>query len=87
MTGALTLSNIRLFPSHYLNAITDSEIRATVLSFKGIVFNLGYGMAGVLLVLSRLFAFFLGSSSSSWSFFCRCAGAGHRRKRQPLENE
>ena len=40
------------FVSHYLNAITGSDIRATVLSFKGMVFNLGYGMAGILLALA-----------------------------------
>ena len=35
------------FTSHYLNKITDSEQRATVLSFKGLAFNLAYGMIGV----------------------------------------
>jgi len=40
------------FTSHYLNAITDSDIRATVLSFKGMVFNLGYGLAGILFALA-----------------------------------
>jgi len=34
--------------SHYLNRITKSEMRATVLSFKGLSFNLAYGMIGVL---------------------------------------
>jgi hypothetical protein len=36
------------FQSHYLNRITDSQQRATVLSFKGLSFNLAYGMIGVL---------------------------------------
>jgi hypothetical protein len=36
------------FQSHYLNRITDSHQRATVLSFKGLSFNLAYGMIGVL---------------------------------------
>jgi MFS family permease len=36
------------FVSHYLNRITDSEHRATVLSFKGLSFNLAYGMIGLL---------------------------------------
>lgn len=31
------------FVSHYLNRITDSSRRATVLSFKGMSFNLAYG--------------------------------------------
>jgi len=34
--------------SHYLNAATDSAQRATVLSFKGLAFNLGYGALGLL---------------------------------------
>lgn len=34
--------------SHYLNGITDSEQRATVLSFKGLSFNLAYGLIGLL---------------------------------------
>ena len=36
------------FVSHYLNRATDSEKRATVLSFKGLSYNLAYGMAGLL---------------------------------------
>ena len=32
------------FVSHYLNRITDSSQRATVLSFKGLSFNLAYGL-------------------------------------------
>jgi hypothetical protein len=36
------------FQSHYLNRITNSEQRATVLSFKGLSFNLAYGFIGVL---------------------------------------
>jgi len=39
---------IRFFISHYLNSITDSSQRATVLSFKGLSFNLAYGIIGVL---------------------------------------
>ena len=36
------------FQSHYLNRIASSEQRATVLSFKGLSFNLAYGIIGVL---------------------------------------
>jgi hypothetical protein len=36
------------FVSHYLNHITDSAQRATVLSFKGLSYNLSYGLIGVL---------------------------------------
>lgn len=33
--------------SYYLNALVDSRHRATVLSFKGLAFNLGYGFMGL----------------------------------------
>jgi len=36
------------FTSHYLNRVTASQHRATVLSFKGLSFNLAYGMIGFL---------------------------------------
>ncbi len=36
------------FVSHYLNQVTSSEMRATVLSFKGLAYNLGYGAIGLL---------------------------------------
>ncbi len=36
------------FVSHYLNHITDSAQRATVLSFKGLAYNLSYGLIGLL---------------------------------------
>lgn len=36
------------FLSYYLNRITGSEQRATVLSFKGLSFNLAYGIIGIL---------------------------------------
>jgi len=39
---------VSFFSSHYLNRITSSEHRATVLSFKGLSFNLAYGMIGLL---------------------------------------
>jgi MFS family permease len=38
---------IGFFLSHYLNRATNSEQRATVLSFKGLCFNLGYGLIGI----------------------------------------
>ena len=34
--------------SYYLNRITDSDQRATVLSFKGLSLNVGYGLIGIL---------------------------------------
>lgn len=36
------------FVSHYLNSVTSSEMRATVLSFKGLSYNLAYGTIGIL---------------------------------------
>ena len=38
---------VSFFTSHYLNSITDSKKRATVLSFKGLAFNLAYGFIGI----------------------------------------
>ena len=38
--------------SHYLNAIVDSHHRATVLSFKGLAFNLGYGFVSLIFALA-----------------------------------
>ena len=39
----------QFFISHYLNAaVTDSALRATVLSFRGLAYNLAYGGIGLL---------------------------------------
>lgn len=43
----IALMFVSFFTSHYLNKVTDSHQRATVLSFKGLAFNLGYGLIGV----------------------------------------
>jgi hypothetical protein len=48
MIGLLLTS---FFTSHYLNRATASAQRATVLSFKGLLFNLAYGLIGVLFAL------------------------------------
>ena len=42
---------VAFFASHYLNIITTSEQRATVLSFKGMAFNLAYGAIGFFFAL------------------------------------
>lgn len=42
----IALTFVSFFTSHYLNQITDSHQRATVLSFKGLAFNLAYGFIG-----------------------------------------
>ncbi len=38
---------VSFFTSHYLNQITESHQRATVLSFKGLAFNAAYGFIGL----------------------------------------
>ncbi len=38
---------VSFFTSHYLNKVTESYQRATVLSFKGLAFNLAYGLIGI----------------------------------------
>lgn len=42
---------VSIFTSHYLNLITESHQRATVLSFKGLAFNLAYGLIGIYFAL------------------------------------
>ncbi len=51
----VAMSLTGFFVSHYLNeAVTDSRQRATVLSFRGLAFNLAYGGIGLLFAaLSR----------------------------------
>ncbi len=44
----VTMMLTSFFISHYLNRITASEQRATVLSFKGLAYNAAYGMIGLL---------------------------------------
>ena len=39
------------FASYYINRETDSRRRATVLSFKGLVYNISYGVLGILYAL------------------------------------
>jgi len=54
LPALLLFSNMFLigfFLSHYLNQVTSSDQRATVLSFKGLFLNLGYGLIGVFYAL------------------------------------
>ncbi len=53
LVGVMSLNHF--FLSHYLNRITDSRHRATVLSFKGLSYNMAYGAIG--LMYSGLLAF------------------------------
>lgn len=54
---SVSFNLLNFFTSHYLNAAVDSSQRATVLSFKGLALNLGFGAVslgyGVLLRLLR----------------------------------
>ncbi|MDX2080812.1 MAG: MFS transporter [Terrimicrobiaceae bacterium] len=43
----LVMPMVGYFLSNYLNAWTGSELRATVLSFRGVALNIGYGLAGI----------------------------------------
>ena len=45
------ITAIGFMVSYYLNALVDSHHRATVLSFRGLAFNLGYGFIGLLFAL------------------------------------
>ena len=62
--GSLYL--IGFFLSHYLNQATDSGQRATVLSFKGLFLNIGYG--GIGLLYSLLLALLRGKLSATGVF-------------------
>lgn len=42
------IMTMNIFISYHLNKRTKSHNRATVLSFKGLMFNLGYGLIGIL---------------------------------------
>jgi len=42
------MSLLQFFTSNYLNQWTESHVRATVLSFRGVAFNLGYAVDGIL---------------------------------------
>jgi MFS family permease len=44
----VSMSMLQFFTSNYLNQWTESHVRATVLSFRGVAFNLGYAIAGIL---------------------------------------
>lgn len=59
----ITFTFISFFTSHYLNLVTASDIRATVLSFKGLAFNLSYGIIGV--VFASVLALLRGNIAKS----------------------
>ena len=61
----MAMSFVQFFVSHYLNELVkDSRRRATILSFRGLAFNLGYGAVGLMFAgLTR----WLGKSSGGAS--------------------
>jgi preprotein translocase subunit SecG len=62
----------QFFVSHYLNAmVTDSRKRATVLSFRGLAFNLGYGGVGLLFAGLTKYLNHSGGSPSSDEVFTK----------------
>ncbi|HEY5707702.1 MAG TPA: MFS transporter [Terrimicrobiaceae bacterium] len=68
----VAISLTQFFVSHYLNkAVTDSRQRATVLSFRGLAFNLAYGGAGLLFAW---LTHWLGKNNSPEVVFVRALG-------------
>jgi MFS family permease len=55
MPAMMAVRFVHFFLSHYLNAVTDSHHRATVLSFKGLTMNLAYG--GLMMLFAAQGAF------------------------------
>ncbi len=47
MPLGMSMAAVAYLASFYLNAAVDSQRRATVLSFKGVAFNLGYGFVSL----------------------------------------
>jgi len=66
----MAMSFIQFFVSHYLNAlVTDSRRRATILSFRGLAFNLAYGAVGLMFAgLTKGIATTHGSASADEVF-------------------
>ena len=52
----MAITVVGFLVSYYLNALVESGLRATVLSFKGLVFNLGYGFVSLLFALALRWA-------------------------------
>ena len=49
---AAAIAGVGFAVSHYLNSAVDNRHRATVISFKGLAFNLGYGFVSLLFALA-----------------------------------
>jgi hypothetical protein len=49
---AMAMMALGFLVSYYMNALVDSSQRATVLSFKGLAFNLGYGFISLLFAVA-----------------------------------
>jgi MFS family permease len=49
---AAAIAGVSFAVSHYLNSAVDNHHRATVISFKGLAFNLGYGFVSLMFALA-----------------------------------
>ena len=67
---AAAMSWLGYFVSNTLNAAVDSARRATVLSFKGLVFNLGYGFASLVFALALRALRDGGSAEQAFAWAC-----------------
>ena len=66
---------LSFFLSNYLNALVDSSERATILSFRGLAFNMGYGLVSVLFAgLMRHLTSGASSSASEQMIFAASLG-------------
>lgn len=66
----IAMGLLGFFLSHYLNALAESAERATLLSFRGLACNLGYGLVGLLFAgLMRHLAFGTAATASEQQVF------------------
>ena len=67
---AAAMSWLGYFVSNTLNAAVDSAQRATVLSFKGLVFNLGYGVSSLVFALALRALRDVASAEQAFAWAC-----------------
>jgi MFS family permease len=72
----MAMGFIQFFVSHYLNElVTDSRRRATILSFRGLAFNLAYGAVGLMFAgLTKAISQSTGPGTPSDSIFSQALG-------------
>lgn len=62
---AAAIAGVGFVVSHYLNSAVDNRHRATVISFKGLAFNLGYGGVSLMFALALRAADDAGNSAAA----------------------